>query len=498
MFLVVLTTHVFSVNAQDLELASLFSNHMVLQREQIVPVWGTSAPNEKITLRFAGQTKTTLADKTGNWVIQLEPMKASKKGRTMFISGKQEMNIVDVLVGEVWICSGQSNMQFEVHKSPEVKGLIPFAKNIRSFEVKQTISITEKENVQGTWITRYPNSAVAFSFAYFLKDVSDDVPIGIILSSWGSSSLEAWMPKDMTTTLPYFKKIMEEFDANQTTQSKIKNILAKKEGWSIQEDIFLRRQPNILYNAMMKPLAPYGCAGLVWYQGERNTRYLSGVPEVTEENWFHRVAGMKEYGKILKEWIKRYRKEWKNEKMNFMIVMLPGFGKGTVQNKNIDIEDPTAESWAWMRESQLQVLDIPYTSVANTIDLGDAKNVHPTDKLPIGQRLALLAKKNTNHTTGPMLESVEVFENEIQVRFKYVDKLKTSNGKMPTAFWISDASGHWQRADARIKENMVVLSSPNIQEPKYVRYAFSGKPKVNLVNQIGLPAYPFRTDTFEK
>ena len=297
------------VHGQELKPSSLFSDHMVLQRGQSVPVWGKASPDESITVTFAGQTKTAKTDKDGKWRVILNPLKVSKESRDLVISGNEKLVISDVLVGEVWICSGQSNMQLEVIKVPEAEGLIPFAKNIRSFEVERTVSFTEEDDVNGKWDTTYPNSAVAFSFAYFLKDIGD-VPVGIILTSWGSSSLEAWMPRDMTTSLPYFKNIMERLDTDHDTHHKIQRILAKGEDRTNQDDIFLRRQPNILYNAMMKPLAPYACQGLVWYQGERNTRYLSGVPEFTQENWFHQVAGMKEYGGILKKWVLRYRQEW--------------------------------------------------------------------------------------------------------------------------------------------------------------------------------------------
>jgi len=488
------------VCAEDVRLSSLFSNHMVLQREQVVPVWGQASAHERIQVHFAGQSKSTQADHNGNWSVSLDPMPASFEARDLLVSGKTKIVISDVLVGEVWICSGQSNMQFAANAVPEVKGLIPFTNHIRSFEVQRTVAVSEEDDVIGKWTTHHPNSAVAFSFAYFLKDISN-VPVGIILTAWGSSSLEAWMPADMTSKFPYFKSIMDDFYADDKTQNKISNILSKGT-WTNEEDIFLRRQPNILYNAMMKPLAPYASRGLVWYQGERNTRYLSGVPEVSEDNWYHRVAGMKEYGSILHEWILRYRNEWKNDKMNFLIVMLPGFGGGTVDSPNIDPEDPSAQSWAWMRESQMQVLGLAYTGIANTIDLGDVNDIHPKDKLPIGQRLALLASKNIKRSgilcEGPIMSRVDVLKNSIIVHFKNADGLKTTNGKEPSAFWLADESGQWKAASAVINENQIELSSPEIESPKYVRYAFAGKPNVNLVNRMELPAYPFRTDEFEK
>ena len=309
------------------------------------------------------------------------------------------------------------------------------------------------------------------------------------------------MPKDMTESLPYFKTIMEDFEADTLTQHRIQQILGAPNTWTRQEDIFLRRQPNILYNAMMKPLAPYASRGLVWYQGERNTRYLSGMPPVTEDNWFHRVAGMKEYGHVLSQWILRYRQEWQDDDMNFMVVMLPGYGKGTQKKPAIDPKDPTEESWAWMRESQLQALALPNTAVANTIDLGDVKNVHPKDKLPIGQRLALLAAKNTLGldilAMGPMLKGVDLQADKLVAHFNYASGLKTSNGKAPSGFWIADDSKKWEPADARIEGESVILTSPKIKHPKYIRYAFAGKPSVNLVNANELPAYPFRTDNRE-
>ncbi|MEQ9287944.1 MAG: sialate O-acetylesterase [Cyclobacteriaceae bacterium] len=496
-FMVILA--VFHASAQELRPARLFSDHMILQREMPVPVWGTAAPKEEVAVAFAGQTKSTRADKDGKWMVKLDPLTASKEGRQMTISGKTKVVVSDVVVGEVWICSGQSNMQFGVSSVPELKTLQPFAKNLRSFEVKRTVSLEEEEDVQGRWEVTNPSSAVAFSFAFFLENIAD-IPVGIIHASWGSSSIEAWMPRDMAGNLPHFKTIMEEFDADNATQNRIKQILTTPNGWSRQEDIFLRRQPNILYNAMIKPLSPFANRGLVWYQGERNTRYLSGMPEVTEENWFHRVAGMKEYGDIVSQWILRYRQEWQNDKMNFMIVMLPGYGKGTVDNPDIDPEDPTADSWAWMRESQLQVLGLPNAAVANTIDLGDVTNIHPKDKLPIGQRLALLAAKNTLGqdvlSKGPIMESVETNGNQLVVRYTNATGLRTNDKEAPSGFWIADDSGNWKRAAAKIEGETVVLSVQEIERPVYVRYAFAGKPKVNLVNAMGLPAYPFRTDKF--
>ncbi|WP_198680012.1 sialate O-acetylesterase [Aureibaculum luteum] len=482
---------------QELKPSTLFCDNMVLQQGMDVPVWGTSKPNEKITVKFANQSKSTITGSDGKWMVELAPLSVSKTGREMSITGSSEIILSDILVGEVWICSGQSNMQFSVKAVPEIESLVPFAKNIRSFEVKRIVSFKEEDNVIGNWSTTLPSSAVAFGFAYFLEAIGD-VPVGIIHASWGSSSIEAWMPRDMTKELPYFKTIMDAFDKDITTHNNIQKSLDAKNGWTRNEDIFMRRQPNILYNAMIKPLAPYACRGLVWYQGERNTRYLSGVPEVTEKNWFHNVIGMKEYGTVLKLWIERYRKEWHNDNMHFSIVMLPGYGKGTAANPDIDSKSPTAASWAWMRESQLKALDLPNTSVANTIDLGDEKNIHPTDKFPLAQRLALQAAKYTLNkkvvTEGPMFDTIEINDNTLIVHFKNSKGLKTINKKAPTGFWIADNSLKWEMANAKIEGETVLLNTIKVKKPLYIRYAFAGKPDVNLVNDANLPAYQFRTD----
>ncbi|GIZ09687.1 sialate O-acetylesterase [Flavobacterium sp. UMI-01] len=489
-----------TVNAQALKVATIFSDHMVLQREKTVPVWGTSKPLDEITVQFAGQTQKTKTTAEGKWMVKLAPLKTSFDGQDMVISGQNKVVVKDILVGEVWICSGQSNMQMGVSSSVEVRGLVPLAQNIRSFQVAEKVSLVEQEQIEGQWKTTNPPSAVAFSFAYFLRNLGQ-VPVGIIQTSWGSSSIEAWMPRSMTQELPHFNTIMNEFDADAARVAQIEKVMAKS-NWTNDENIYLRRQPNILYNAMMHPLIPFACRGVVWYQGERNTRSISGMPEVDKENWFHRVCGMKEYGTVLQKWMLNYRKQWQDDQLHFMVVMLPGYGKGTEKKMNIDPESPTEESWSWMRESQLDALSLPHVSVVNTIDLGDEKNIHPTDKLPIGQRAALLAAANTlqlkKTAIGPTLKKVVEEKGKLVVHFNQAEGLKTTNGKAPSGFWVANDEKKWVKADTKIQGETVVLSAAEVQNPKYVRYAFAGKPTVNLVNNSELPAYPFRTDNWEE
>lgn len=472
----------------ELTVASPFTNNAVLQRDQVIPVWGKSDADATISIKFAGQSKSATADSDGRWIINLDALPSSHEPKTLTVHSDQNdsIELTNIVVGEVWICSGQSNMQMGYGGIPDIKALVPPAKNLRTFKVKNTVSFTQEDRCEGEWKESQPDSAVAFSFAYFLEKAAG-APVGIIQASWGSSSLEAWMPRELTKTVPHFKTMMEEFDANTEARDRITAILNGPKPWSRQDDIFLRRQTNILYNAMIHPLIPYACQGLVWYQGERNTQSMHGMKK---EPWYSRNSGMLKYGDTLKAWMQQYRKEWQRDDFQFLIVMLPGYAKGVKEGP----ENPDSESWAWMRESQLKALDLPHTAVVNTIDLGHVSNVHPTDKLPIGQRLALLA---TTKNGGPIFKNAEVRGNEIVVTFDHARELKTVDGKAPTAFWIANNSKKWVQANAHLSGTSVLLNSPKLKKPLYVRYAFSGKPSVNLVNASGLPAYPFRTDSFK-
>lgn len=488
----------------------------MLQRDMPVPVWGSADAGAKVTVELTpssagatsaisgsgGQLKSTTADANGKWKLELDPLSASFHPAALRVTSTLKSKVEsktceDVLVGEVWICSGQSNMQFGVGGVPEVKALIPKARSIRSFAVKRTVAFDEQDYCEGEWIDRYPDSAVAFGFAYNLQ-VAADVPVGIILTAWGSSSLEAWMPRDMVDIVPHFKTMMEEFDANAEAQNQIKTALSGPKPWSKSDDVFLRRQSNILYNAMMHPLAPYACRGLVWYQGERNTQSMHGM---VKNPWFSRNSGMRIYGDVLKQWMQRYRQQWNRDDFHFLVVMLPGLGNVLKTSPDVPKDNPAAHSWAWMREVQLQALELSNVGVANTIDLGDIKNIHPKDKLPVGERLALLAARDTLGqqlvAQGPVVKGVKAGRGSLAISFVHADGLKTSDDQAPNGFWLADDSGKWARAEATIEGQSVVLKSSKIKNPLYVRYAFVGKPNVNLVNGANLPAYPFRTDDFQ-
>lgn len=466
-------------NAPAIMLGSPIGDHAVLQRDMPVPVWGWCEPGVKITVEFGGQKKSTEAGKDGKWMVNFEPLKASDKAAEMVItdSAGNKVTLKDILVGEVWLCSGQSNMQYGWGKESlpifnwggdsvlAALALDAKAKPIRGYTVQTDVSLVPNKSCSGTWSTTVSGSAVAFGFSYHLYQKLQ-VPVGVIVTCWGSSSIEGWMPRDVTAQLTHFKTIMDAFDANTNTQNRIRSAAGRCKPHG---NVFERQQPNVLYNAMLHPLIPYACRGMVWYQGEANAgRYA-------------------EYAQSLPLWVECLRKEWGRDDFHLLAVMLPGF------------ED---KSWPWFREVQMGVLKVPHTSVANTIDLGDAKNIHPSDKAPICERLSLLARRDVYGekivAQGPVFKGASVKGDCVMIEFDYADGLKTTDGAAPTGFQVAGSDRNWHSATATIKGKTVEVRADGLAAPEFVRYAFTGKPAVNLVNGINLPAYPFRTDDWTK
>jgi sialate O-acetylesterase len=323
------------------------------------------------------------------------------------------------------------------------------------------VSLTPNDNCAGTWSKEPSGSAVAFGFSYHLYQKLQ-VPVGVIVTCWGSAFIEGFMPRDMTAQLPHFKKMMDEFDSNTKTQNRIRGSAGQCRPHG---NVFERQQPNVLYNAMIHPVIPYASRGMVWYQGEAN----AGRPA--------------EYAESLPLWINRLRAGWGNDKFHCLVVMLPGFSDG---------------NWPRFREVQLGILKTPHTSVANTIDLGDARDVHPADKAPICERLALLARRDVYgekiEAQGPLFRSSSVKENRVVIEFDHAEGLKTTDGAAPTGFQLAGKDQKWFPAAAVIQGNTVEVKAEGLSAPAFVRYAFAGKPTVNLVNGVNLPAHPFRTD----
>jgi sialate O-acetylesterase len=469
----------------ELRVSPMFGDHMVLQRELPVPVWGKAEPGETITVRFAGQETNTRTDGDGKWMLQLPPMPASAEGRELSVEAKGiTKQFKDVLVGEVWVCAGQSNMQYGWGNQSKPRynwgGDAVLAKlaegatdlPIRSYEVPPNVSFAPTEECAGEWSTALPGSAVAFGFSYHLHKALN-VPVAVIVTCWGSSFIEGWMPIELTAELPHFKKIMEDFQKSEPTRTRIE--AAMKMG--IRDGMtFVRRQPNIVYNAMLHPVIPYGCRGIVWYQGEAN----ADQPEL--------------YAASLPAWTGELRKRWKRDDLKLLAVMLPGYG----EDKGAG--DPA--SWAWFREAQSTGTKPPHATLINTIDLGDAKDIHPTDKAPIAERLGLIARHDIHGEAiavrGPMFQKQRIDGPKVTVSFDHAEGLTTKDGKAPTGFWLAGDDRHWHPARAVIKGANVELQADEVSQPVACRYAFSNTPAVNLVNSAGLPAAPFRTDDWPR
>ncbi|MEO9894157.1 sialate O-acetylesterase [Aurantibacter sp.] len=471
--------------AQELKLGSPFQEHMVLQRDMPLNIWGEAKPDAMISVFIDGVSVKTQTNSKGEWQVVIPSQKAGGPYSFKVESETDSIVFNDVMVGEVWICFGQSNMQMGYNNIPDIKALEAVAKNIRTLQVERTVSFDEQKYVNGEWKIENPASAVAFSFAHFLQE-SADVPVGIILTSWGSSSIEGWMPRAMTKQLPHFNSIMNDFDADTAKQKRIVEILAKGKERTTKEDIFLRTQPNIIFNSMLNPLIPISCRGLVWYQGEANTKS---------------IEAMLQYGESLPLWVKHLRKLWENKELQIMGITLPGFVGNKKNKNNPSAEKPDDLSWAWFRESQYKLLELSNAEMITTIDLGEAHDIHPKDKLPIGKRLALMAEKtfiNKDITAeGPKLNDVIISSKSITIMYENAKGLKTNDGNSPLAFWLANDTKEWHKADAKINGETIVLTSSKVKHPLYVRYAFSAKPEVNLVNEADLPAQPFRTDSFK-
>lgn len=486
------------LNAQTsdgpLKLASVFTDHMVLQRQMEVPVWGFGVSGSNVTVSVAGQSASTTVGDDGRWKLELPELPAGGPYQMKVTGGETVVAVTDVLVGEVWIASGQSNMKMEYTSLANSKKLWKQACDlpIRSLPVPRTVNFLPQESMQGKWQVKPCSSAVAMTFALDLQQALD-IPVGIIETSYGSSSIEGWMPESFTQKLPHFARMLQDFQG--ADRQRVAAILKKEEDGgsrSRADDIFLRTRPNVIYNAMMAPLAPYGCRGILWYQGEANTKSIDA---------------MRQYAQSLPMWVEHLRELWGREDLHVMAVMLPRYGRIS-GGPTKDPEAPDAHSWAWFRESQQKLLGLPHTGIANTIDLGHKTNIHPKDKQPIGNRLSLLAQHQIHGKQvaayGPTFKQLRTVvreskaggktEAECQIQFEHAVGLTTVDGKPPREFWGLDETGKWEPAIARIEGDRVILRFNGGWKPKAVRYAFSGYPDVNLVNESGLPALPFRTD----
>lgn len=475
-FLLVLTTSLSSPLHAAVELPPVIGSHMVLQRDLPVPIWGNANPGERVAVSFADQTKSATADPNGRWQVKLDPLKASAEPRKMTIKGANAITLEDILVGEVWICSGQSNMEWRIRQSanPQEEAAAANYPKIRLFDVPgHTVSPVPAAKGAGKWTfcesaTANEFSAVGYFFGRRLhKELK--VPIGLVGSNWGGTRIEPWTPLVGFEAIPDLSSFADRVKKYTATT---------KVGGS---------HPSAIYRSMVHPLTPFAMRGAIWYQGESNG--------AEGRSYYHKKHAL----------VKGWRKVFQNPKLAFYWVQLANFQK----------ENPEAmggDGWAKIREAQTQALDLPETGMAVITDIGAANDIHPRNKQDVGSRLAQWALHQTYGKkdlvpSGPLYKSHKVEGGHIRISFKHVGSglmVGKKDGLTPTQevsggtlehFAIADKDMNWHWAKAVIDGESVVVSSPEVSVPFAVRYGFTMNPaKANLYNKEGLPAGPFRTD----
>ena len=440
---------------------------MVLQRNQPVPIWGHALPAEQVTVTFQNQTKKTTTDAAGSWKVLLDPIAASSTPSTLTISGSNTIKLSNILVGEVWLCSGQSNMEFTMAKSSKFanakrsKGLDSTATanernpNIRLFLVRRDLTKPDGANVNKGWNETEATYLKDFSAVgyYFAKNLYEalNVPIGMIASSVSGSNIEPWMSGTVRRD-----SISKGDTVNMT----------------IDES-----KPGKFYAGMIKSLAPYSIKGFLWYQGETNCL----LKETTE------------YTYKFKHLISSWRTLWNNAKAPFYFVQIAPH----TYSKAKGLDEQTLPEF---RKAQAAALDIPNTGMVITTDLvDDLEDIHPTYKWEVGRRLALLAlakdySKN-NEYSGPTFKQLKINGNKAELQFDHAEGLNSNNGEALTWFTIAGADNNFVQANATIKGDKVIVLSPAVTSPRNVRFGWNEAAQPNLYNKAGLPAVPFRTNS---
>ena len=491
----------------DISLPSIFSDHMVLQNNVNAPVWGWADPGEKVTVNIANQTATATADAAGNWKLKLKKFSADSP-LTLTISGHNTIVIQDVLVGEVWLASGQSNMGLSVNEVTNAWKEKAEAKfpQIRMFTVSPSPATTPQTNCGGQWMVCSPETFGHFSAAayFFGRELHQKlaVPVGLINSSWGGTPIEAWTSMDrmeatpeLAPVLKNWQKTLHPFDAEKAEADYVRALenwtnnsaKLKAEGKSVppqpKKAIDPRLDPKYpanLFNGKIAPIIPYAIRGAIWYQGENNAA--------------NDLAKL--YSIQLSLMISDWRQRWDEGDFPFTWVQLPNFHPRTT-----NVVETNYNGWCVIREEMLKTLAVKNTGMAITVDVGEANNIHPKNKQAVGYRLALwaLAKVYGKEIpySGPLPNGYKIKGDKIVLSFRQVDGgLVAKDGELK-GFAIAGEDHKWTLANARIEGDKVIVSSPEVKAPKAARYAWAANPDCNLFNGAGLPASPFRTDDWK-
>jgi sialate O-acetylesterase len=443
------------------ELAPPFRDHAVLQQGRPVPVWGRAAPGEHVSVSFAGQRVGATADPDGRWIAVLAPLAASGVGADLTVAGREAATVHDVLVGEVWLCSGGGNMEFAVNDGSftyRVRDAAAEAAGaryplLRQFKVARQASAEPMDGAAGDWTACSPATVGSFTAVgyFFARELvlRLGVPIGIINCTWTGTPIESWMSPAALSAFPGYSN-------------------GHRAGAGPVADPWV---PSCLFNGMIHPLLPYAVRGVVWYQGEGN------------------VGRAAAYAAQFPALITSWRSHFGEADMPFLWVQLAGYaaaGSGP------------GEPWARLREAQAAALALPGTGQAVAIDIGEPGNLYPRNKQEVGRRLALIAKARVYSIpvdySGPEFAGVSAEGASVRVSFLFAGDGLTAAGKPLQSFQVAGADRVFHAASAIIRDDTVLVHSPAVAQPVAVRYAWSNSPEANLYSGDGLPAAPFRSD----
>lgn len=510
LFVVISIVVVFTASVDaKVKMPAVFSDNMVLQRNSNVTLWGWAEPQELITIEASwGEIASVIADENSKWSVSIKTSQAGGPYSVMVKGKDSECSFANVMLGEVWICSGQSNMEMSMSSGPSqpiIGGPEAIAQakmpNIRLFTVKKNSIKTPQEDCEGTWVMCSPETVAGFSAAgyFFGKKLYDEikVPIGLIHTSWGGSSAEAWIRTDLFTSDAEFEPMIFKFNSIMSKwESDVKQAQTDNKE-APNQPVPEQGCPSYLYNGMIKPLVPYTVKGVIWYQGESNG----------DRGY--------QYGKMMPMLIQNWRQDWGYE-MSFYLVQLANYVShqpGQVVEPNNSV--PAESYWAELREAQLATLtSVPKTGMAVAIDIGEANNIHPGNKKAVGERLAYwaLAKDYGKEIvySGPLYKSMTIEKakkslfglrklpysgkNIIRIKFDYADGGLVIKGDKLTSIAIAGADRKFVWAEALIVNDELIVWSDAVKDPVAVRYGWAICPAANLYNKSDLPASPFRTD----
>lgn len=501
------------------KLPGFFTDNMVLQRDKPVPVWGWDDPGAVVTVSFGGQTQQATTNTQGKWMLRLAPMPANAQPQVLTVNdGAIRLN--NVVIGDVWICSGQSNMEWIVNQSldPAIEAAKVDTSLIRQMKVQHFAGDFPVQDLQSSWVPSNQHTIGGFTAVgyYFARRLHSElnVPIGLIATNWGGTRIEPWIPPVGYRMVPYLKQLRAHVDqvdvATEVGRANYIKAFQELSVWASQAATELEagrdtlpKKPNMptygrshqdptrLYNEMIHPLIPFAIRGAIWYQGESNGG--------EGDSYFHKKQAL----------IGGWRSLWGQGDFPFYFVQLANFQAAT--------NNPAgADGWARLREAQVKSLTIPNTGMAVTIDIGHPTDIHPKNKQDVGGRLAqwALAKEYGKDIvpSGPLYKSMAVEGSAIRITFDHVgqglmvgkktilkpyDPVEELAPDALKRFAIAGADRVWHWADAKIDGDTIVVSSPVVTAPIAVRYAFSMNPEgANLYNKDGLPASPFRTDNW--